>query len=58
MSAIYAIIVMFVGIMVIGFIFAILENKKDDRDDDGDDSSVVISQEVPSVFDTFNNTKH
>ena len=50
MSAIYAVIMVFVGIFVIGFIFAIAYNKKDDDDNE---SSIVVTQEVPSVFDLF-----
>ncbi len=42
------------GLLIIGTICAIAENHKDDAEDDREDPPrVVISQQVPSVFDTF-----
>lgn len=44
------------GFMIIGFIAAIFQNKEPDDESRNEDysSQVVISQEVPSVFDAFN----
>ena len=43
------------GFMILGFIAAIFQNKDVDDESQSEDysSRVVISQEVPSAFDTF-----
>ena len=47
------------GFMIIGFIAAIFQNKDTDGESQSEDysSRVVISQEVPSVFNTFKGKK-
>lgn len=58
MSVIYAILAMFGGFMVIGTVAAIAENRKTRREDEPEElPRVVISQQVPSVFDTFKGGK-
>lgn len=49
MELIYTFLALVGGFMVIGFITAIC-----DKPDEDESSRVVISQQVPSVFDTFN----
>ena len=51
MNLIGVYIALFVGVMIIGIVCALAENDKDRSEDDT--PRVVISQQVPSVFDTF-----
>lgn len=55
MDLIGVIFALFVGFMIIGIVCALAENDKD-RSEDGP-PRVVISQQVPSVFDTFKSKK-
>ncbi len=52
MGLIGIISLLFAGFMIIGFIAAIFNRDDDEREHD---SNIVISQEVPSVFDVFRN---
>lgn len=53
MSVIYAILAMFGGFMIIGIIAAVHIDRHPEEHDE-EPPRVVISQQVPSVFDTFN----
>lgn len=55
MDLIGVIIALFVGFMIIGIVCALAENGKDRSEEDP--PRVVISQQVPSVFDTFKSKK-
>ena len=55
MNLIGVYIALFVGVMIIGLVCALAENDKDRSEDDP--PRVVISQQVPSVFDTFKSKK-
>ncbi len=58
MGLIGVFITLFVGFMIIGIVCALAENSKNRREDAPEDSPrVVISQQVPSVFDTFKRKK-
>ena len=52
MGLIGIISLLFAGFMIIGFIAAFFNRDHDEREHD---SNIVISQEVPSVFDAFRN---
>lgn len=52
MGLIGIIFLLFAGFMIIGFIAAFFNRDHDEREHD---SNIVISQEVPSVFDAFRN---
>lgn len=43
--------VLLIGFLIIGTVATIAKNRKDDAEEDP--PRVVISQQVPSVFDTF-----
>ena len=45
-----------VAFMIIGFVAALFQKDKD-KGEDEDDTSVIISQEVPSVFDALNGNR-
>lgn len=53
MELISIFIILVVGFLVIGFIAAVACNHQDHEQEDDEQPHVVISQEVPSVFDTF-----
>ena len=55
MDLIGVIIALFVGFIIIGIVCALAENRKDRSEDEP--PRVVISQQVPSVFDTFKKKK-
>lgn len=55
MDLIGVIIALFVGFMIIGIVCALAENGKDRSEEDP--PRVVISQQVPSMFDTFKSKK-
>lgn len=61
MSIVSIFILLVIGFMIIGFI-AVAFQKNDDYYDETDEeeysSQVVVSQQVPSVFDTFKDNKH
>ena len=58
MGLIGVFITLFVVFMIIGIVCALAENGKNRREDAPEDSPrVVISQQVPSVFDTFKRKK-
>ena len=65
MNLIVLFLVLLGGLFVVGLIAAIFEQHKmhevaaDDEDDDylEDQTTIVVSQEVPSVFDTFSSKK-
>ena len=52
MGLIGIIFLLFAGFMIIGFVAAFFNRDHDEREHD---SNIVISQEVPSVFDAFRN---
>jgi len=55
MQLVVIIAVLLGGFMIIGIVCALAENDKDRSEDDP--PRVVISQQVPSVFDTFKKKK-
>ncbi len=65
MNLIAVVILLMIGFFVIGFVAAISEQHKmheeasNDAEDDclNDQTTIVISQEVPSVFDAFSSKK-
>ena len=59
MSVIYAILAMFGGFIVIGTVAAVcIDHRPDEHTDEPEElPRVVISQQVPSVFDTFKGGK-
>lgn len=52
-------IALVVGFLIIGFIAAVIDHHRDSECDENDEyeSNIVISQQVPSVFDTFKGGK-
>lgn len=53
MDLISIFIILVVGFLVIGFIVAVAYNHQDHEPEDDEQPHIVISQEVPSVFDAF-----
>lgn len=58
MKLIVVFAVLLIGFLIIGTVAAIAENRKEHREDEPREAPrVVISQQVPSVFDTFKGDK-
>ena len=55
MNIITLFIALVIGFMIIGLVAAMLQNKDagDESQSEENSSRIVITQEVPSVFDTF-----
>ena len=58
MKLIVVFAVLLIGFLIIGTVAAIAENRKEHREDEPEElPRVVISQQVPSVFDAFKGDK-
>lgn len=58
MKLIVVFAVLLIGFLIIGTVAAIAENRKERREDETEElPRVVVSQQVPSVFDTFKGGK-
>ena len=53
MELISIFIILVIGFLIIGFIAAVTYNRQNHGQDDDEQTHIVISQEVPSVFDAF-----
>ena len=57
MELISVFIFLVIGFLVIGAIAAIAYNRNDHSDEEDEQAHIVISQEVPSAFDTLKGKK-